>query len=78
MFEQFVKELGYLKNVSPLTIRNYRQAHDRYLKYGQETLPMLLIRKEIHIIFSFKMPERKRLNSLDSHRSLCAWVTSRQ
>ena len=39
MFEQFVKELVYLKNVSPLTIRSYRQAYDRYLKYGQENVP---------------------------------------
>jgi len=39
MFEQFVKELAYLKNVSPITISSYRQAHNRYLKHGQETLP---------------------------------------
>jgi len=39
MFEQFVKELVYLKNVTPLTVRSYRQADDRYLKFGQEILP---------------------------------------
>lgn len=30
MFEQFIKELEYLKNVSSLTIKSYRQAYKRY------------------------------------------------
>lgn len=30
MFDQFINELKYLKNVSPLTIKSYRQAYDRY------------------------------------------------
>jgi site-specific recombinase XerD len=39
MFDQFVKELQYLKNVSPLTVKSYRHAHNRYLKFGKEILP---------------------------------------
>lgn len=36
MFEQFIKELQYLKNLSPLTIKSYRQAYGRYCKFSGE------------------------------------------
>lgn len=36
MFDQFIKELQYLKNLSPLTIKSYRQAYGRYCKYSGE------------------------------------------
>jgi hypothetical protein len=36
MFEQFIKELEYLKNVSPLTIKSYRQVYGRYCKFSGE------------------------------------------
>jgi site-specific recombinase XerD len=39
MFKDFVKELRYLRNVSPLTIKCYRQAYDRYLKFGKALPP---------------------------------------
>ena len=39
MFEQFIKELLYLKNLSPLTVKSYRLAYDRYLRHGKENIP---------------------------------------
>lgn len=36
MFDQFVKELQYLKNVSPLTVKSYRQAYERYCRFTGE------------------------------------------
>jgi integrase/recombinase XerD len=36
MFNQFINELKYLKNVSPLTIKSYRQAYDRYKRCNGE------------------------------------------
>ena len=36
MFEQFIKELLYLKNLSPLTVKSYRQAYGRYCQYSGE------------------------------------------
>lgn len=35
MFEDFLKEKIYLRGVSHLTIRSYRQAYDRYIKFGK-------------------------------------------
>ncbi len=36
MFDQFIKELQYLKNISPLTIKSYKQAYDRYKRFSGE------------------------------------------
>jgi site-specific recombinase XerC len=36
MFDQFIKELQYLKNVSPLTVKSYKQAYDRYCRFSGE------------------------------------------
>lgn len=34
LFEQFLKEKQYLRGISPLTIKSYRQAFDRFTKSG--------------------------------------------
>ena len=36
MFDPFIKELQYLKNVSPLTVKSYKQAYDRYKRFSGE------------------------------------------
>lgn len=39
MFENFIKELQFLKNLSPMTVKSYRLAYDRYQRHGKENIP---------------------------------------
>ncbi len=36
MFDQFFKELPYLKKLSPLTLKSYQQAYQRYRQFTSE------------------------------------------
>jgi hypothetical protein len=45
LFEDYLKEKLYLKNVSPATIRSYLQAFDRFCKSGGTELSRQRMRR---------------------------------
>jgi site-specific recombinase XerD len=74
MFEEFVKELRYLRNVSRLTIESYRQGYDRFLRFSHERLTEASLKQSVVGMRSARLSPTSCNISIRAMNSYLSWL----
>lgn len=74
LFEQFLKEKQYLKGISPLTIKSYRQAFDRLLKSGAIEISKASLNQFVVYLRKQGLATTSCNISIRSINAFCTWL----
>ncbi|MFP5260856.1 MAG: tyrosine-type recombinase/integrase [Blastocatellia bacterium] len=74
LFEQFLKEKQYLKGISPLTTRSYRQAFDRFTKSGATEVSKASLNQFVIYLWEKGLATTSCNISIRSINAFCTWL----
>lgn len=74
LFEQFLKEKQYLRGISPLTIKSYKQALDRLVKSGASEVSKASLNQFVVYMRELGLAATSCNISIRSINAFCTWL----
>lgn len=74
LFEQFLKEKQYLRGISPLTVKSYKQALDRLLKSGATEVSKASLNQFVVYMRELGLATTTCNISIRSINAFCTWL----